>query len=74
MFFNNKLIRKRYYRNNLINIIIIVKMKFLNHRFLLFNNFNNFIKNFRRDIIIMKTYLLINFINYINKFRKILDK
>ena len=49
-------------------------MNFLNHRFLLFNNFNNFIKDFYRDIIITKAHLLINFINYINKLRKIFDK
>ena len=71
MFFNNS-IKERRYRSNLINILIIVKMNFLNHCF--FNIFNNFIKDFRRDIIIMKTYLLINFINYINKFRKVFDK
>ena len=44
-------------------------MNFSNHRF--FNIFNNFIKGFRRDIIFMKAYMLINFINHINKLRKV---
>ena len=49
-------------------------MNFLNHRFLFFNIFNNFIKDFYRDTIIMKTHLLINFVNHINKLHKVFDK
>ena len=49
-------------------------MNFLNHRFLFLNTFNNFIKDYYQNVIIMKTSLLINFINYINKIYKIIDK
>ena len=66
---HNRSIRKRRYQNKLINIIIIIRVDFLNHRFL--NILNNLIKGFRRDIILMKTYMLINFINHISKLRKV---
>ena len=44
-------------------------MNFLSYRFR--NIFNNLIKNSRRDIIIIKVYMLINSISYINKLRKV---
>ena len=44
-------------------------MIFSNYRFL--NIFNNFIKNFRRNIIFIKAHIFINFIYYINKLRKV---
>ena len=56
----------------MINIIIIVKVNFSNYRF--FNIFNNIIKDFCRNTIFIKAYMLINFINlinHINKLRKV---
>ena len=53
-------------------MILIIKIDFLNYYFL--NIFNNFFKIFYRDIIIIKVFILINFINYINKLYKTFNK
>ena len=76
MIYNNISIKNlRRCRNNSINIIIIVKVNFLNYRFFFQRIINRSLKKFREyTIIIREIILLINYfvnINYINKRFKI---